>query len=310
MLLIVSSSNNRNKCFHLLQDRWADGIPVTVRSFSVYNEQHPARRHREKDSLYNRKFDPDHRDQLFALDFTYPQGSCFLWSSNLLTSDTWVPVNCTSQIVDPFIICEKKITVNTPVQIYKRSAFNCNPLVLLFNVYCIRFLRNYHYSQLRQSISTDAGNVFSRILSAWTMPFHTDKNKHKLAVLKWFEHDQCVCLTSYDTFYIENKTWHNDVCSCKTNYPAVLMMLPTATVTVELLFTCADGNSTPAVYRCDDGIDCENGDDEDNCFQVCSTHANCTTGCLSPACVCMPLYHQCLRGGCVQWSFVCDGVIN
>ena len=131
-----------------------------------------------------------------------------------------------------------------------------------------------------------------------------------LAVLKWFEHDECVYFTSYDTFYIENKTWHNDVSSCKTKYPAVLMMLPTATVTVELLFICADGNSIPAVYRCDDGIDCENGDDEDNCFQVCSTHANCTTGCLSPACVCMPLYHQCLRGGCVHWSFVCDGVVN
>ena len=32
--------------------------------------------------------------------------------------------------------------------------------------------------------------------------------------------------------------------------------------------------------------------------------------CTLPECICAPLYHQCTRGGCVQRSMVCDGVVN
>ena len=51
-------------------------------------------------------------------------------------------------------------------------------------------------------------------------------------------------------------------------------------------------------------------ENEESCSHACSMHNNCATNCTLPDCICSLLYHQCTRGGCVQRSVVCDGVVN
>ena len=291
-----------------LQETWCDGMPLTVRYFSTYNEQFPALRYTKTDrrkNAFTENFNPN--DELFAPDTTHTQGSCYLWSSNLLTTNRWLPVNCSAQVAHPFIICEKKITAKKLKRFYKRSMLNCKSQFLHFDLSCIRLVKNFHQSQLYQSILPHLGNVFPRILSAWTMQLHAVGNSY---VMRWLENTTCHCFTSSDTFYIENKTWHEEPFNCTNDYPALIMMLPKETSTDDLLSRCRDGNVILEVYRCDGITDCTGGDDEDNCVHICSAHANCTKECNHPACVCMPQYHQCAKGGCVHHSFVCNGVIN
>ena len=290
------------------QKTWCDGMPLTVRYFLAYNVQFPALRYtriNQSPRALNDNINPN--DELFTPDTTHTQGSCYLWSSNLLTTNRWLPVNCSAQVAHPFIICQKKITANKSNRFYKRSMLNCNSQSLHFDVSCIRLARDFHQSQLYQSVLPHLGNVFPRILSAWTMQLKAVGNKH---VTRWVENTKCHCFTSSDTFYIENKTWHQEPCYCTNDYPAVIMMLPKKTLTDDLLSLCRDGNVILKVYQCDGRSDCTGGDDEDNCFHICSAHANCAKECKYPACLCMPQYHQCAQGGCVHRSFVCDGVVN
>ena len=290
------------------QKNWSDGMPLTVRYFSAYNEQFPALRHTQIDpsrNVFKENFNPN--NELFTSDTAHTQGSCYLWSSNLLTTNRWLPVNCSAQVAHPFIICEKKITAKTSKRFYERSMFNCNSQFLHFDLNCIRLVRNIYRSQPYQSILPHLGNVFPRILSAWAMKLNAVGNSH---VMRWVKNTKCHCFTSTDTFYIENKTWHEEPCNCTNDYPAVILMLHKKTSTDDLLSLCKDGNSILEVYRCDGRADCTGGDDEDNCVHICSAHVNCTKECNYPDCVCMLQYHQCAQGGCVHQSFICDGVVN
>ena len=291
-----------------MQNTWSDGLPLTVRYFSVYNEQLPARRHTQIDFEKKAYTDNINRHEvLFTTDVTYSKGGCFLWSSNLLTANIWLPINCSAPVAHPFIVCEKKITTKKSKTLHEHSMLKCNSMFLHIISSCIRITKNFHFSQIQQSIFPHLGNVPPRILSAWTMQSNTVGNRW---IVKWVKDADCDCFMSTDTFYMENKTWHEEACNCTKDKPAVIMMPPKETLADELLSLCRDENTILKVYRCDGTNDCVDGDDEDNCFHICSTNANCTKECNYPDCVCMQMYHQCVLGGCVHRSFICDGVVN
>ena len=284
-------------------------MPITVRSFSAYNEQQQALRYRNKPKRHV-IFTPD--ESRFVPDIQYTSGDCFVCSTNILIAHTWSTMNCTIKIPYPFIICEKYNVPNVSLQSYKLSSLRCSLLDLYYNFYCIRFIRysqNIHLNN-NYHILPKIKLICSRILSAWTMHMNTSGNGLMLRIIKWAENAECQCFTSTDTFYMENKTWYEEACTCNKDYPALIMVLPTATATNKLMFVCGDDNTILAMYQCDGIFDCTSKDDEDDCFHICSTHDNCTTECIYPACVCMPLYHQCALGGCVQRSLLCDGVVN
>ena len=112
--------------------------------------------------------------------------------------------------------------------------------------------------------------------------------------------------------YMENKTWYNDKnCNCNMRYPALMIVPQSKSVIPSHLFACEDVNFIPATYQCDGEADCSRNKDELNCYHMmCSTHKNCSRGCLLPDCICTQLYHQCTLGGCVHLTFVCDGVVH
>ncbi len=86
-------------------------------------------------------------------------------------------------------------------------------------------------------------------------------------------------------------------------------------------FMCADGTCVLSHYVCDGIPDCPDETDEYACQDVCSFRnindnlngetlgkGDCLIECFEKNCVCSELHFQCLLGGCVPWSRVCDGV--
>ena len=291
--------------------------------------QEPARRNTEAviegiDLEYN----PD--NILFAAELNHTQGDCFIWSNNILISNKWLRVNCTSEVLYPFVICEKRKAPKKVLQLYKRSGTGCSLLYMYINVHCIRIARHtrrVHYTQSKKYISPNLKILSGRVLSAWTMHSNTVQNEKILRIIKWVDQNGCQCFTSTDTFYMEHKTWYEAVCSCKEGYPTVTVTLPrittasptespttnpTDTITPinKLMFSCSDRNTILLIYQCDGMFDCISKNDEDDCQNISSTHVDCTKECVSPTCVCVPMYYQCALGGCVHRTFVCDGVVH
>ena len=67
-------------------------------------------------------------------------------------------------------------------------------------------------------------------------------------------------------------------------------------------------------FLCDGKVDCNNGQDEQNCTYLCKafnkTPNYCRTRCHPENCTCHELYFQCPSGGCIHSSQVCDGRAN
>ena len=71
-------------------------MPMTVNYISVSGQQQSARRFQEKRYFDWGKFDNfyDPNDKRFAMELWHPNGSCFVWSTNLLMRDAWILINC------------------------------------------------------------------------------------------------------------------------------------------------------------------------------------------------------------------------
>ena len=243
-------------------------------------------------------------------------GSCFIWSTNVLVSDAWLPINCSSKVAYPFRICEKKLKTNKTQLFYKRRNIQCSLKFLEFNGFCIRISEhssNKRVAHLQWDAREFLNNaIFVRILTAWTIPIFTDGHtRHAINVMLWHEiNNNCECFTSVDTRYMEVKTWYYENCNCSIKYPTLLIVNQTKAVLPNNLFSCDDGTFKQLTYRCDGEIDCSRKEDEHKCFHICSTHTDCYLDCTPPECTCGQLYHQCTLGGCVHQTFVCDGVAH
>ena len=294
-------------------------MPMTISYLSRTNNQQPAKRFQDTTFEINESsslISPP-QSNMYASEQINLHGSCFIWSSNLLVFGAWLQINCSTKIAHPFIICEKILNLNQKQQMYKRPSVQCTPSFLEFNEYCIRILAfkvnqpNTNVKRFYESKVDYA--VLMRILTAWTMPLYIGQKRNAIHVVKWREIDACVCYTSIDTMYMENKSWYHDTnCNCNTQYPSLIIASQRKTIIPNQLFLCEDGNFKYATYLCDGEKDCHinKSKDELNCDHICSTHNNCVTGCIFPDCFCTQLHHQCTLGGCVHQTFVCDGVVQ
>ena len=294
---------------------WSDGMPLTISYLNILNKQQPAKRFQDtimRDGFSDgSKFDRN-RD-LFVSEKVEVNGNCFIWSSNVLVFNAWLPINCSTKVNRPFIICEKKLDMDRTNYFYKRSTFQCNPMYIEFNGYCIMISKrvsNHQITRFSQN-STSNDKVLIRLLTAWTMPLYTGQKRQTINIVKWHDKYSCECYTSFDTFYMDNKSWHNNNnCTCNMNYSSLIIVPKIKAVVPNHLFSCKDGNFILMAYLCDTEDHCRRRDDERKCFHICSNHSDCTKGCISPNCICKQLYHQCTLGGCVHQTFVCDGVVH
>ena len=291
---------------------------MTISYLGIPNNQLPAKRSHNtfatNGSLTNTASHAQHDS--FVSEHMNENGSCFIWSTNVLVLDAWLPINCSTKVAYPFIVCEKKLKRNLTEILYKRLNVQCTLKFIEFNRYCIRISKHFNNKQLTH-LKWDAkplldNAVLMRILTAWTIPYYAGQKRDVLNVVIGRENDKCECFTSVDTMYIENKTWYQENCNCSIKYPT-LIIVPQAKALIPNnihVFSCDDGIFKQVVYRCDGEIDCIGKEDEQNCFHICSTHTNCNLKCTSPECTCAQLYHQCTLGGCIHQTFVCDGTVH
>ncbi len=78
-------------------------------------------------------------------------------------------------------------------------------------------------------------------------------------------------------------------------------------------FQCEDGTCILNTYQCDGISHCEDKADKNNCSVCHVSHVDetptggfCQEICQKPECFCSVHYFQCIGGGCVSWSRLCD----
>ena len=289
---------------------------MTISYLGIPNDQLPAKRSRNTFATNNGSsitVSYIQRDQ-FVSEHRDANGSCFIWSTNMLALDTWLPINCSTKVTHPFIVCEKNLKSNPTRRFFTRPNVQCTLEFIDFNGYCIRLTKNFNNKQishLKWDPKTILDNaLLMRILTAWTIPSFTGQKRDFINVVMGRENDKCECLTSVDTLYMEYKTWYQENCNCSMKNPT-LIIVPQAKVLIpNNIFSCDDDSFKQVVYRCDGEIDCSGKEDEQNCFHICSTHTKCNLNCTPPECTCKQLYHQCTLGGCVHQTFICDGIAH
>ena len=296
---------------------WSNGMPMTISYLSITNNQLPAKRSRNTLATNGSTTitASDIQNDQFVSEHMVNNGSCYIWSTNVLALDAWLPINCSTIVAYPFIVCEKILKTNPTLLFYKRLNHQCTLVFVEFNGYCIRIINNaskkpiLHLKQDAEPLLNNA--VLMRILTAWTIPLFTGQRRHAINIVIWREKNKCECFTSVDTLYMEIKTWYYEKnCSCNMKYPTLAMVSQTITSTPNNIFSCDDGSFKQVVYRCDCEKDCDGNEDEQNCSHICSTYPNCYLDCTLPECTCAQLYYQCTHGGCVHQTYVCDGVVH
>ena len=71
---------------------------------------------------------------------------------------------------------------------------------------------------------------------------------------------------------------------------------------------CSDGTCILTHHWCDGVRDCPlDYMDEQNCSHVCTGSQQCFSSCPIETCTCNSLYFQCVSGGCIPMSKICDG---
>ena len=83
----------------LFQNLWSNGMPITVNNIGISGHQQSARRFQEITHGATEILPfHDTKKERFISELFHNNGSCFMWSSNVLMLDAWIPFNCTYRL--------------------------------------------------------------------------------------------------------------------------------------------------------------------------------------------------------------------
>ena len=173
----------------------------------------------------------------------------------------------------------------------------------------LRTLTQIHYNTNK--------NMFLKLFDILKM-YRRQAHIFKFAVDNNFSY--CLYIMRENSRIIELQSkWTSHVMTCDKKYGDVLYHMSSFLVSTSSTkcpvsqYHCLDKTCILELYLCDGNKQCSNGDDELNCHcflpnNVVNNATYCLYECQKPDCRCDTHYFQCIKGGCIPFSFVCDGI--
>ena len=298
---------------------WIDGTPFLYNNFvhlpavdlSVFqnsrSEVHPPTVQLRDDYMPNFREKFSYVKDLIESDPTnLTHNECMAVFLTHFTTPVWIPINCEFIFNNSNFLCEQKFTSYdniTTVGIYRRNQISCLKHHTYMGSYC-------YYVKLYASpiqIYKLAFDKLSQMLSHWSLG-HQFRNKLRI-------HDNkthVTYLTAYAFVRQRVRTWfmNTSLISPDQSIPYTLMRRDTLqfthTCVIGRHYKCRDGTCIMNYYLCDEFNDCPDASDEDVgvCERLfCSGVVECNQ-------TCSELHLHCPSGECVQYSHVCDGVLD
>ena len=240
---------------------------------------------------------------------------CTIASTNILSFSKWFPINCSTQIQLPYIICEREsaeMTSSLQSNIFKRSEVECAKKEIYINYrtteLCCklrmtftdsskseRIVQSKHFAMYVRQIYAFHLKPY---LSRWTSGYSSE-------VLYWQlnkTHALCLKRLCAQCPHAQSSDWMLEgVCLLHTKSYWLVRTLPIRTISAACLpslHECEDGTCILNQYVCDNTADCLDGSDENHCTHVCTQAYNCLIHCPEIQCTCNVMYLQ-ISGRCV-----------
>ena len=225
---------------------------------------------------------------------------CVIISTGTVTMGKWNYIYCDEPIQMPYVICEKT-SFNISLarkrrRLIIRASYECSYRQVLYvtneNFRCVSLKKSCLASALMDIIFDDSTTIYghTKYLWKWTMSltftigYMHINSTHGLCLNKL----QKCC-------YHEYTMWEkNNLCSlertlywrCVSNTKTISQQCTSRE------FQCLNGVCILNQYRCDNIIDCLDGSDETECYNICTANTDCFIDCKSPECNCLYNYIQ------------------
>ncbi len=280
----------------------------------------------------------------FSARKLYPGADSFLPCTASLAMDTlefqWIGVPCDYVHSRASYICERKVNMTWLEQPFGRMLLECPRRTLTMSGDCLAIYSTVTGGQTAldnvcrsRKLSLSYAPRF--LMQSTSMSPRTEYEEYISDMFKAMNH-RWPTLTEYGSILVDRlvlqsqKDSHivalhfspfslGQIYAQDVNFSTTLgafhvfchsPLLPATRECLDSQSMCKDGTCILNHYVCDGVSDCPDQSDEDACSHVCSLSydVNCHTSCYPDNCTCNDLYFQCISGGCVPWSRVCDGV--
>ncbi len=235
----------------------------------------------------------------------------------------WMLLPCDEPVQNPVVLCEitEKRTLSEDVSL-TRSYMECPRNMIAIDSECYIEFQSMDLTLPHKELR-DIGNYTYCRRTQNPLPLSQEHYVRLLGYLQTWNPDRCLewcyvtMMTHFACYHLRLEYTANKFTDI-TSTANSLLIQHTVKVNVSIVcrysdYQCSDGTCILSYQQCDGFLDCSDGKDEENC-SMCKglsdsldTHF-CRHQCLSPICYCSQHYYQCLQGGCIPGSKLCDRI--
>ncbi len=306
--------------------KWLDGTSYRYSNppqrQSLKGRSQPKQCPRNPDSC--RESSPSDQANLWSLYNETVKNVCGAWILNADGMSDWMLVPCDVPVQNPLVLCEitEKSTPTEYVSL-TRSYMECPTKMIAIDSECY-IQRETGDLILPHKDVPDIGNYTNCTRTQNPLP-----NRHHNVLLYYLQKwnpNRCLAwcyitvMTDVSCYHVRLESTANHLANI-TKKTRDLIVGRTAKLNISLVcrycdYQCSDGTCILSYQQCDGSFDCIDGKDEDNCdmckyssgtYGSLSTHF-CRHQCVRHMCYCNQHYYQCLQGGCIPGSKLCDRI--
>lgn len=232
----------------------------------------------------------------------------------------WIQVNCNESNAASYLICKIRYNSSVPDPSDIQTQYVCNNGLFLINQTCCKLIHPEHHISMDISLCREhnmttvstledelrtSGGLLNNVLTSFAFYGLRSVQINTTCLILVTQSIQC----TPDQWTVKIDT------NCMAQIEYTLCVEPAWKVVScsRGQFECSDGSCILQSQVCDGLRQCLDGQDEQYCW--CTNHDIiiedfnfCYFNCSRPTCVCPPMYYQCAKGGCIQYTYVCDRI--